>query len=113
MEFADYQSTTRIKAIYPEVGNNFIFPTLGLVGEAGEFADKVKKLIRDKDTSAPETISEYDKLELVKELGDVLWYLSQLASELKVSLDEVAMVNIQKIASRHERSMVHGDGDNR
>jgi NTP pyrophosphatase (non-canonical NTP hydrolase) len=113
MEFGDYQSQTRTKAIYPEVGNNFIFPTLGLVGEAGEFADKIKKIIRDKDTSTPDTISEYDKLELVKELGDVLWYLTQLASELKVSLDEVAKLNLEKIGSRYERGVVQGEGDNR
>lgn len=113
MEFADYQSQTRVSAIYPSVGDNFIFPTLGLVGEAGEFADKIKKLIRDKETNSPSTLTADNKVELVKELGDVLWYLTQLASELKVNLDDVALMNLEKIASRHARAVVHGKGDNR
>lgn len=113
MNFNDYQTETRTTAVYPSLGNNIIFPTLGLLGEAGEFADKIKKLIRDKDTSKPDTISKTDKRELVKELGDVLWYLTQLASELKVSLEEVAKINLDKIASRHARQVVQGEGDNR
>ena len=113
MDFNTYQIETRKKAVYPDVGNNFIFPTLGLVGEAGEIAEKVKKLIRDKNTATPQTVTSSDREEIQKELGDVLWYLAQLASEFKLSLNDVAQTNIDKIASRHDRGVVHGDGDNR
>lgn len=113
MDFDTYQIETRKKAVYPEVGNNFVFPTLGLVGEAGEIAEKIKKLIRDKQSATPDTIVQADRDEITKELGDVLWYLSQLASEFKVNLSDVASQNLDKIASRHARGVVHGDGDNR
>lgn len=113
MDFDTYQNETRKKAVYPEVGNNFVFPTLGLVGEAGEVAEKVKKLIRDKYTGTPETVTSDDRAAIQKELGDVLWYLSQLASEFSLSLGDVAQANLEKIASRHDRGVVHGDGDNR
>lgn len=113
MDFSTYQIETRKKAVYPEVGNNFVFPTLGLVGEAGEVAEKVKKLIRDKNTDTPETASSADRAEIEKELGDVLWYLAQLASEFNLTLNDVATTNLAKIASRHDRQVVHGDGDNR
>lgn len=113
MDFDIYQIETRKKAVYPEVGNNFVFPTLGLVGEAGEVAEKIKKLIRDKNTDTPETVTSDSRAEIQKELGDVLWYLAQLASEFKLSLNDVASANLAKIASRHDRGVVHGDGDNR
>ncbi len=113
MDFDTYQAESRKKALYPDIGNNFVFPTLGLVGEAGEIAEKVKKLIRDKNTATPETVASSDREEIQKELGDVLWYLSQLASEFNLSLNDVAQVNLEKIASRHDRGVVHGDGDNR
>ncbi len=113
MDFNTYQIETRKKAVYPEVGNNFVFPTLGLFGEAGEVAEKVKKLIRDKNTATPEFVTSENREEIQKELGDVLWYLAQLASEFNLSLADVAQTNLDKIASRHDRQVVHGDGDNR
>ncbi|MBY0538239.1 nucleoside triphosphate pyrophosphohydrolase family protein [Patescibacteria group bacterium] len=113
MDFDTYQKESRQKAVYPEIGNNFVFPTLGLVGEAGEVAEKIKKLIRDKNTATSETVTSEDRAEIQKELGDVLWYLAQLASEFKLSLTDVAQTNLNKIASRHDRGVVHGDGDNR
>ena len=113
MDFDTYQQESRKKALYPDIGNNFVFPTFGLVGEAGEIAEKIKKLIRDKNTDTPETVTSVDRGEIQKELGDVLWYLAQLASEFKLSLNDVANANLAKIASRHDRGVVHGDGDNR
>jgi NTP pyrophosphatase (non-canonical NTP hydrolase) len=109
MEFNQYQEEARKSAIYPNKGNNFIYPTLGLAGEAGEVAEKVKKIIRDGDG----IVSEEKKAELAKELGDVLWYISNLAEELGLKLEDVARGNIEKLRSRLERGKVHGNGDNR
>lgn len=108
-DFDEYQKQSRTTAVYPQLGKNVIFPTLGLLGEAGEVADKIKKLWRDKGGRT----SEQDRTELAKEMGDVLWYLAQLATELKISLSEVAAINTAKIASRKERGVIHGQGDNR
>ena len=107
--FTDYQEQSKETAIYPNRGNNFVYPTLGLVGEAGEVADKVKKVLRDKNGIMTEGIKE----EIAKELGDVLWYLAQMASELGASLEDVARGNIEKLRSRKERGMISGSGDNR
>ena len=82
---------------------------LGLTGEAGETADKVKKIIRDKEGK----FSEEDKREIVKELGDVMWYLAGIARYLDVDLSEVAEGNIEKLASRKQRGVISGSGDNR
>lgn len=110
MTFEEYQNKAKITALYPNHGNGeFIYPTLGLVGEAGEVAEKVKKIIRDDGGK----VSLAKKEEIKKELGDVLWYLSQLATEFGLSLEEVASGNIEKLYSRLERNKLHGDGDNR
>lgn len=109
MEFNEYQEKSRKTALYPNKDNNFIYPTLGLCGEAGEVAEKIKKVIRDEGGK----ISAEKKQELVKELGDVLWYVSQIATELGLSLDEIANTNIEKLYSRLERNKLHGSGDNR
>lgn len=109
MDFAEYQKKSRKTALYPEVGNNFVYPTLGLSGEAGEVAEKVKKIIRDRGGKVDEEAREMIK----KELGDVLWYVSQLATELDLQLDDIAENNIEKLYSRLERGKINGDGDNR
>lgn len=109
MTFNEYQAKMKETAAYPDKGNNFIFPTLGLMGEAGEVAEKVKKVWRDKNKQ----ISEIDKTEIKKEMGDVLWYLSQLASELGIDFDDVAQTNLDKTRSRLERNLINGSGDNR
>ena len=83
-----------------------IYPTLGLVGEAGEFADKVKKMIRDGITG-----NVYE--ELAKELGDVLWYLSVCAEYIGFDLSTIVDMNMEKLNDRRARDMVHGEGDNR
>ncbi len=113
MQFDDYQRDARVSARYPDIGNNFIFPTLGLVGEAGEVAEKIKKLIRDKSVTTPADLDAVDRAEITKELGDVLWYLTQLATEIGVSLDDVATTNLEKLRSRVVRNQISGNGDNR
>jgi len=109
MDFEEYQKKSRETAIYPDAGKNFIYPTLGLTGEAGEVAEKIKKVIRDEGG----VISDNKREEIKKELGDVLWYVSQLSTELGLSLEDVAQFNLKKLSSRKERGVLHSDGDNR
>lgn len=109
MDFKEYQEKARQTAIYPDKGKNLIYPTLGLVGESGEVAEKVKKLIRDKNMVVDKEFLDSIK----KELGDVLWYIAAICSELGISLEEVAIENIEKLYSRKERDVLHGEGDNR
>lgn len=109
MTFLEYQKNSRRTALYPNVNNNYIYPTLGLSGEAGEVAEKIKKIIRDKDGS----VGKEDREELEKELGDVLWYISQIATELKINLEDIAANNLEKLLSRLERNKIGGNGDNR
>lgn len=109
MNFTDYQTRSRATAKYPAIGHAVIYPTLGLVNEAGEVAGKIKKVFRDKDGQiSPET-----REALKAELGDVLWYLAQTCTELDISLDEVAESNIAKLLDRLTRGKIQGDGDNR
>lgn len=109
MTFDEYQKLSRKTAIYPNKGKNFIYPTLGLAGEAGEIANKVKKVERDNGG----VINEETKKEISKELGDVLWYLAQLSTELNLSLKEVAIENMKKLKSRQKRGKLKKSGDNR
>ena len=109
MNFIDYQSKSRRTAKYQAIGHPVIYPTLGLTNEAGEVAGKVKKIFRDKDG----VIAEADREALKGELGDVLWYLAQICTELNLSLEDVAEHNIEKLYSRLERGKIGGDGDNR
>lgn len=113
MNFNEYQTIAKTTALYPRVGSNFIYPTLGLVGEAGEVAEKVKKLIRDKQIEDSALLSQTDKEAIQKELGDVLWYVAQIATELSINLDDVAYMNITKLQSRLERDKLSGSGDER
>lgn len=109
LDFEDYQNASRKTAIYPEFNRNLVFPALGLVGEAGEVAEKIKKLWR---TTLPSPTSD-DRKALAKELGDVLWYLAQLASELRLSLADIARLNLAKIAARQQKGNIYGQGDDR
>lgn len=88
---------------------SFMDKVLGLVGESGEFADKIKKNIRDKNGR----ISKEEHKQLVKELGDVMWYVATLAHYLKVPLSEVVDTNVAKLSSRAKRGKLSGKGDNR
>jgi NTP pyrophosphatase (non-canonical NTP hydrolase) len=109
MNFSDYQTKSRKTANYPAIGHPVIYPTLGLTNEAGEVAGKIKKIFRDKNGA----IGETERAALQGELGDVLWYLAQVCTELDLSLNEVAEHNIEKLYSRLERGKIGGDGDNR
>lgn len=113
MDFDGYQKRSRKTAKYPNLGNNFVYPTLGLTGEAGEVADKIKKHLRDDKIDTPAKLSLEQKMALSKELGDVLWYVSQLATECGLSLNDIAAENVLKLESRQERGKLGGSGDNR
>jgi NTP pyrophosphatase (non-canonical NTP hydrolase) len=109
MDFNDYQSKSRKTAGYPAIGHPVIYPVLGLANEAGEVAGKIKKVFRDRGGE----ISEETREALKAELGDVLWYIAQVATELNLSLDEIAEHNIAKLYDRLERGKIKGEGDNR
>ncbi|MBT6401437.1 nucleoside triphosphate pyrophosphohydrolase family protein [candidate division WWE3 bacterium] len=109
MDFDKFQKEALSTAIYPNRGNNLVYPVLGLVGEAGEVAEKVKKLIRDDDG----VLSDERKELLKKELGDVLWYVAATADEMGLTMSEVAEHTIEKLKSRKERGVLKGDGDTR
>lgn len=95
--------------IYDSISLSWIYPALGLAGETGEVIEKLKKAVRDKEGH----ISESDKISIKKELGDVLWYLATLASELDISLEDIASTNIEKFQDRRARGVTSGSGDNR
>lgn len=109
MTFGEYQKRSHKTAIYPGKDANAIYPVLGLAGEAGEVAEKMKKVLRDDGG----TVSEEKKSEFEKELGDVLWYIAQIATELGLSLERIAAANLEKLFSRQERGKLSGSGDNR
>lgn len=99
----DYQREAVSFAIYPAT-HKVLYPTLGLCGEAGEVAEKVKKQVRD---------GVFNRHEVAKELGDVLWYLANLSNDIGYSLKEIANMNVDKLRSRKERDVIKGSGDNR
>lgn len=103
-----YQERAISTAVYPE-GVKIVYPTLGLTGEAGEVADKVKKVYRDNNGVFSDEIKE----ELKKEIGDVMWYCATLSKDLGFTLREVAETNIQKLQKRRDENKIHGSGDNR
>ncbi len=107
--FETYQIESRKTWNVIDMNHPIAYPTLGLVNEAGEVAGKVKKIFRDRNGK----ISKEDRNALKKELGDVLWYLTQICTELGVSLEEVAEANIAKLFARLDRGTIRGDGDER
>jgi NTP pyrophosphatase (non-canonical NTP hydrolase) len=109
MDLNEYQKLAGKTAVYPNIGNNFIYPALGLAGETGELINKIKKIIRDKNN----IIDDETRVDLKKELGDVLWYAAQLSTELHLNFSDVAESNIKKLAERAERQTIKGEGDNR
>ena len=109
MNFETYQINARKTAIYPSLGSNYVYPTLGLVGESGEVAEKVKKVIRDKNG----IFDQETLIAIKKELGDVLWYVSNLSSELNFSLEDIAEENLNKLKKRSMEGKIKGAGDNR
>ena len=110
MNIDEYQTLTRSTAIYPGAGEGELaYPALGLSGESGEVADIVKKIIRDNEGEITGEVR--DKLK--KELGDVMWYIAALCSELELDMSEVCQLNLDKLNSRKERNVLQGSGDDR
>jgi NTP pyrophosphatase (non-canonical NTP hydrolase) len=107
--FQTYQRESRKTWNVIATDDPIVYPTLGLVNEAGEVAGKIKKIFRDRAG----VISEADRQALKGELGDVLWYLTQICTQLDLTLEEVAAYNIEKLFSRLERNQIRGDGDDR
>ena len=109
----EYQERAKEYDLFKATGNYqtvaFVEKVLGLVGEAGETADKIKKVLRDKDGK----ISETDRAEIAKELGDPLWYVATVARYIGVPLETVAKMNLEKLESRKQRNLLNGEGDNR
>ena len=108
MTMNDYQQAARRTALYPR-HLAVIYPTIGLAGETGEVAEKVKKTLRDNNG----TFDDERRDAIMRELGDVLWYVANIAADLGLSLDDIASTNLDKLASRAARNRLHGDGDNR
>lgn len=106
MTLNEYQEKALETAVYPLA---IIYPALGMCGEAGEVADKVKKVIRDNN----QDFTEEKKTEIAKEIGDVLWYCATLARDLGFSLESIAQMNYDKLKSRQVRGKLGGSGDNR
>jgi NTP pyrophosphatase (non-canonical NTP hydrolase) len=109
MELSDYQRLSRRTATYPGAGEDMTYPALGLCGEAGEVAEKVKKTIRDDGG----VLTEERREALAAELGDVLWYAAQLATEAGLELERIAADNLDKLLSRRRRGVLRGSGDDR
>jgi len=109
LSLSEYQNQAMRTAIYPQLGEVPIYPVLGLVGEAGEVAEKVKKIIRDKDG----VVGKWDRDNIALELGDVLWYLAAIAKELGYTLEDIAQMNLDKLNDRKDRGALGGSGDNR
>lgn len=107
--FEQYEAAVAKTAIYPHVGDGntpaLSYVALGVAGEAGEVAEKIKKWIRKG--------GELEKLPVIKECGDVLWYITRMANELGYSLADVAEINIQKLKDRKQRNVINSEGDNR
>jgi NTP pyrophosphatase (non-canonical NTP hydrolase) len=103
-----YQFRSTQTAIYPEK-YSVMYPALGLAAEAGEVANKVKKIYRDKNGA----LNPQDAKEIAHEVGDVLWYLAALARDLGYELSEIAEMNITKLEDRMARGVLQGSGDNR
>ena len=107
-DFNAYQRSASKTAIYP-IEHRILYPALGLAGEAGEVANKVKKLIRDGPEGRPEDWRE----QIASEIGDVLWYCAALATDLNMQLGMIASLNEKKLHDRMDRGKLNGSGDNR
>ena len=109
LTFGKYQRLARKTAVYPNKGANANYAIIGLLGEAGELANKWKKVIRD-DAGV---ITAERRKDMVAEIGDILWYVASLATEIGVDMEDIAQGNLNKLFKRYEKGVLHGDGDNR
>ena len=103
-----YQQVAKTTAIYPRE-QAIIYPTLGLTGEAGEVANKVKKIIRDGSNKNDEGLVQ----DLSAEIGDCLWYIAVLADDIGIKLSDIASSNLIKLENRKKKGTIHGSGDKR
>ena len=103
-----YQQVAKTTAIYPRE-QAIIYPTLGLTGEAGEVANKVKKIIRDGTNKNDEGLVQ----DLSAEIGDCLWYIAVLADDIGCKLSDIANANLIKLENRKKKGTIHGSGDKR
>jgi len=103
MSLGQYQSAAAKTAMYKH-NHKILYPALGLAGEAGEVANKVKKMLRD---------DNLDRNAIASEIGDVLWYAAMLSKDLNIELHDVAMKNLEKLYDRKERGTIQGNGDER
>jgi NTP pyrophosphatase (non-canonical NTP hydrolase) len=106
-DFDAYQQAAARTGAPIATDHPIVYPTLGLANEAGEVAGKVKKIFRDRQG----VVTDTDREALTLELGDVLWYLTELCTRLDIRLEDVAARNIAKLADRRARGVLHGDGD--
>ena len=106
--FDDYQAAAVLTAVYPD-DIRILYPALGLAGEAGEVANKVKKIYRDDGGQ----VTDDRRVQIAKELGGVLWYVATVCTDLNLNLGDVARENVAILASRQERGTLRGDGDER
>jgi NTP pyrophosphatase (non-canonical NTP hydrolase) len=107
MELNEYAEKARKTDFKTSIhGNDWLYYALGLVGETGEIAEKIKKAYRDNN-------GQIDKELMIKELGDVLWYTTLLSEHLGFTIEEVAETNIAKLEDRMKRGQIHGSGDKR
>ena len=107
MTLNSYQKGALETAIYPEE-HKIIYPALGINGEAGEVAEKVKKILR-----GDSVLTEARKADIAYELGDVLWYAATLAHDLGYTLEDIAKMNLKKLKMRQKKGLLAGDGDHR
>lgn len=116
MTLNEYQQEALTTATYPDEFKT-IYPAIGLNGEAGEVAEKVKRIIRDtdykKDGSGALVVTEIKALNIAAEIGDVLWYCATLAHDIGFTLDDVARINVNKLRDRARRGLISGEGDYR
>ena len=109
MNLNEYQTLALRTAAPKDKKNELFHLLLGLCGEAGEIAEKTKKIVRDHESD----FAKLDQSDLTKELGDVLWHVAVIANYFNISLDEVGETNIQKLADRLKRGAIGGSGDDR
>ena len=109
LNFDEYQIKSRKTAIYPKLGESYVYPLIGMNGECGELTEKIKKILRDKNGKW----NNDDTKGISKEIGDILWYAAQVATEFDLSLNNIAKENLEKLQNRQKRDKIHGSGDNR
>ena len=105
MTLNEYQEQSQETAFYPDRGNNVYYPAIGLAGEAGEVCNQIKKIMRDDNG----VVTSPREAKLIDELGDVLWYVAALATELRIDLNSVAKINIEKLKFRQNNNSLKGD----